>query len=342
MLERIGKFEVKEKIGEGGMGVVYKAYDPLMHRHVAIKTFTAELEVEPEVRSRFLREAIAVGRLIHPNIVTVHDVFEEGDGTYMVMEYLEGQSLGWAMRSGTLKSLEDKLWVMEEVCKGLTFAHSMGVVHRDIKPANIFLTSRGEVKILDFGIARIASTTVSKSTTKIMGTPYYMSPEQWSGGKVDHRADIFALGVMLYEMLTGRRPFESHNPQAVAFQVINSEPTPIQELNTTVPDEVVEIVSKSLAKKPDERFADVQAIQDELQEITDALSDHDFDFEETKSVKSIDAAPQIRPASRSGRTPRSHGNSLSRSRSGRAQADPGKRWLWAALVVTSAIAATAG
>ena len=194
------------------------------------------------------------------------------------------------------------------------------------------------MKILDFGIARIASTTVSKSTTKIMGTPYYMSPEQWSGGAVDHRADIFSLGVMLYEMLTGRRPFESHNSQAVAFQVINSEPTPIHELNTTVPNELVEIVSKSLAKKPDERFRDVQEIQDELHEITDALSDLDLDldldFEETES---LDATPQVRPqvrTTRSGRTPR--------SRSGRVQPDPGKRWLWAGLAVTTAVAATAG
>ncbi len=345
MPEQIGKFEVKEKIGEGGMGVVYKAYDPLMHRYVAIKTFTAELDAGPEVRLRFLREAIAVGRLTHGNIVTVHDVFEDAGRTYLVMEYLEGESLERAMRSGSLQGLEDRLWVMEEVLKGLIFAHSMGVIHRDIKPANVFITARGDVKILDFGIARIASTTVSKSTTKVMGTPYYMSPEQWLGKNVDHRTDIFAIGVMLYELLTGRRPFESFNAQAVAFQVINTDPPPVQELNASISDDLADVVARSMAKNPDDRFSHAEELREALLAISANLD------EPNRRLSS----PGQTPAPGGGaRTPRVPGKQSSPSqrptkvhlsgpptRTQTTAVDPGKRWLWAALALTTALAVTA-
>ncbi len=253
------------------MGIVYKAYDPRMQRYVALKTIVSDSSAETEVQRRFLREAVAAGRLSHTNIVTVHDLLEHDGKTYLVMEYLDGGNLEEVQHSGALSSLEEKLRVMIEVCAGLDHAHSRGIIHRDMKPANVFLTATSEVKILDFGIARIV-TSLSKTTQISVGTPHYMSPEQWFNTQIDYRTDIFSSGVMLYEMLTGRKPFDSLYADAVAFQVKNTSPaTAISKVKEDVFPELGAVVVRAMARDPDDRYSDAQEMEQALREILDSL-----------------------------------------------------------------------
>src|SRR3954464_13151222 len=192
-METIGKYQIVRVLGQGGMGRVYEAVDPIIGRRVAIKTISAAFVADEEARARFFREAQAAGRLSHHNLITIHDIGEAGDTPYIVMEYLDGADLGRTIRGGRL-SFERKLQIMIDVCEGLAYAHGRDIVHRDIKPANIFVTSHGQVKILDFGLARGALSEVTQ-TGRILGTPNYMAPEQIRGEELDHRADIFSAGV---------------------------------------------------------------------------------------------------------------------------------------------------
>ena len=203
-LDHIGKYRVVGTIGKGAMGEVYKAKDPLLNRYVAIKTIAPALAADPDFRRRFQREAQSAAQLNHTNIVTVFDFGEEDGLTYMAMELLEGRDLKDAVRSRDLR-LGDKLSVMEQICDGLAFAHAKGVVHRDLKPGNIHLQPNGQVKILDFGLARLGESDMTKTGT-VMGTPHYMSPEQVRGQKADARSDVFSLGAVFYEMLSHHRP----------------------------------------------------------------------------------------------------------------------------------------
>src|SRR5713226_1552275 len=217
--QKIGKYEVRERIGRGGMGMIFKAHDPVLNRAVALKVISTEIEVTDELRARFFREAQACARLSHPNIVTVFDMGEDDGRFFIVMEFLEGEELRRLITHSKPLALEDKLSVMLQVCDGLHYAHQKGVVHRDIKPGNIFLLRNGQAKILDFGIAQIATTEAGLTRTGlIMGTLRYISPEQVRG-RADHRSDIFSVGAVFYEFLSFRPAFTGEDPMQLLEQL---------------------------------------------------------------------------------------------------------------------------
>jgi len=251
--EQIGKYKIQAEIGQGAMGIVYKAHDPILNREVAIKTISAALGSDDDLRKRFHREAQAAARLNHPNIITVFDFGEEHGKIYMAMELLEGTDLKDVMAAGTLATLDDKLAVMEQILDGLAFAHAKEVVHRDLKPGNIHIQPNGQIKIMDFGLARLGSSEMTQAGV-VMGTPNYMSPEQVLGEKVDVRSDIFAMGAVFYELLTSHKPFEAESMHGVLFQVVHKEPQQIRKWAPDLPPVLVQIVEKCLTKDKNKRF----------------------------------------------------------------------------------------
>src|SRR5437773_1556961 len=252
-IERIGKYQVLEEIGRGTMGRVYKAHDPVLNRFVAIKTMSASVDAGDEMHTRFHREAQAAALLNHPNIVTVHDFGEEKDLIFMAMELLEGADLRDAIERRLLPSLEEKVRVMEQICSALAFAHSKGVVHRDLKPANVHIQPNGQVKIVDFGLARMSTSNMTQEGI-VLGTPNYMSPEQALGDKVDARSDIFSAGAVFYELLTNHKPFDADSTPGVLFQVVHKEPPAIRQWSPEVPRILVEVVEKAMVKVKKLRF----------------------------------------------------------------------------------------
>ena len=253
-LDHIGKYRVVGTIGKGAMGEVYKAKDPLLNRYVAIKTIAPALAAEPDFRRRFQREAQSAAQLNHPNIVTVFDFGEEDGLTYMAMELLEGRDLKDLVRSRDTH-LGEKLAIMEQLCDGLGFAHAKGIVHRDLKPGNIHDQPNGQVKILDFGLARLGDSDITRTGT-VMGTPNYMSPEQIRGQKVDARSDVFSLGAVFYELLSHHRPFEADSAHDVRFRIVEQAPEPIRKWAPDTPPALAGVVDRALAKDPSRRFAD--------------------------------------------------------------------------------------
>jgi len=268
---KIGKYTIVGEIGRGAMGIVYKAIDPNIGRTVAVKTIRFDILGQgPEreiAQKRFMREAHSAGNLSHPNIVTIYDVGEDQGISYIAMEYVDGSSLEDLMHARQKFSLEEILSLIEQVAEGLEVAHKKGVVHRDIKPANILIDSENRPRIVDFGIARISTSTMTQ-TNMIMGTPYYMSPEQISGRKVDNRADIFALGGILYELLTGQKAFPGDNLTTVIYRIINEEPMPIRTVKKNLPEGLDFIVSKALAKAPEERYQNCRELVHDLRHYT--------------------------------------------------------------------------
>ncbi len=251
--EKVGKYKIVAKIGQGAMGEVYKAQDTVLNRFVAIKTITGALVSDEQFRQRFHREAQSAASLNHRNIVTVFEFAEDQGMVYMVMELLEGTDLKDLIARGALKRFEDKLSVIEQMCDGLAFAHGKGVVHRDLKPANIHVLANGTVKIMDFGLARLGVSEITRTGT-VMGTPNYMSPEQVRGEKVDSRSDIFAVGAVMYEVLAGHKPFEAESMHSVLFQVLDQNPEPIRNRTPETPGPIAEVVDRALAKDPAQRF----------------------------------------------------------------------------------------
>ncbi len=255
----LGRYEIVGELGKGAMGVVYKGIDPKIRREVAIKTIRFEQDFEPEeiedVKKRFFREAEAAGRLTHPNIVTIYDVGEDWDLSYIAMEVLEGEDLRIYTRKGNLLPIRRAVEIVAQVCDALDYAHEQGVVHRDIKPANIMVLKDGRVKVTDFGIARI--TTGSRTQTAagiVLGTPSYMSPEQVSGLPLDGRSDIFSLGVVFYELLTGERPFKGDGIINLLHTITQKPHRPMREINPKIPEFLDRVINRALAKNPDKRF----------------------------------------------------------------------------------------
>ncbi|HUH94189.1 MAG TPA: serine/threonine-protein kinase [Casimicrobiaceae bacterium] len=265
MLEQLGRYEIIEELGRGSMGVVYKARDPLLDRTLALKTVTLDLPVAEAqaFEQRFYREAQSAGRLNHPNIVTVHDVGKGDSIAYIAMEFLQGRSLREILDSGVVLPVERIVDIAAQVADGLAFAHACGVVHRDIKPPNIMVLDSGAVKITDFGIAQLQTGSRTLAGT-VLGSPKYMSPEQVVGRPVDGRADIFSLGAVLYEMLTGFAPFFGGHLETVLYQVINEMPAPPASRNRALPAAFDYIVERALAKHPDDRYADAQTFAADL------------------------------------------------------------------------------
>jgi serine/threonine protein kinase len=272
---RIGKYEVVEEIGRGGMGVVYKAIDPHIGRIVAIKTrkFDADdLGSTPgNLHKRFFREAHSAGSLSHPNIVRIYEAAEDEGQFFIVMEYVEGQSLEDLIQTKKKKTLEEIIGLIYQVAEGLECAHQKGIIHRDIKPGNILIDRNGRPRIVDFGIARSTASTLSQSTI-LMGTPFYMSPEQIAGKKVDHRSDIFSLGVVFYEMLTGLKPFLGEEITAIIYKIVNEEPPSVRIVHEWIPEEIDQIISKMIAKSPGSRYSSCRSLIQDLDGILRAIS----------------------------------------------------------------------
>ncbi len=262
-----GRYQLIEELGRGGMGVVYKAEDTKLKRTVALKFLPPELTHIPDVKDRFMREAQAAAALDHPNICTVYEFDEAEKKTFISMAYIEGQSLRKKIESGPLE-LDEALRIATQVAEGLQVAHKKGVVHRDIKSVNIMVTEDNQAKIMDFGLARMTGGTLLTQEGMTMGTIAYMSPEQARGEEVDHRTDIWSLGVVLYEMFGGQLPFKGEQDQAVVYSILNEQPKPITDLRSEIPISIGQVVAKALEKNPDERYQQVEELVEELKSIS--------------------------------------------------------------------------
>jgi len=262
-----GRYQLIEELGRGGMGVVYKAEDTKLKRTVALKFLPLELTHIPDVKDRFMREAQAAAALDHPNICTVYEFDEAEEKTFISMAYVEGQSLRKKLESGPLE-LDEALRIALQVAEGLKEAHEKGIVHRDIKSANIMVNEKGQVKIMDFGLARVTGGTLVTQEGMTMGTIAYMSPEQARGEGVDHRTDIWSLGVVLYEMFAGQLPFKGEQDQAVVYSILNKKPRPITDLCAEIPMSIEQVVDKALEKNPDERYQQIDELLDDLKSIS--------------------------------------------------------------------------
>src|SRR4051812_9410619 len=247
----IGGYRIVDRIGKGAMGVVYSAFDDQHARPVAIKVMMTDLEGDPETRERFYREAKIAGRLQHRNLISVYDMGEEEGRLYMVMELLKGDTLNDYLKRAQPITLEMSLDLMGQMCEGLAVAHVHGIFHRDVKPGNIFIQMDGSLKILDFGVARLADSSMTASGF-IVGTPDFMSPEQARGKEIDHRSDIFSTGAVFYYMLSGRKPFAAADLPAVLHKVEAEDPVALTELEA--PAGLWRIVSKALAKSGPPRY----------------------------------------------------------------------------------------
>jgi len=261
----IGRYQILEHIGEGGMAHVYKAFDPGIQRAAALKVLKQEHCTDEEHKSRFLREGKAAGALAHPNIVTIYDVGSIRGAPYILMELLEGETLADLLKQGQKLPVQSIIRIGRQLAMGLEYAHSKGVVHRDMKPDNIVISPDGEsVKIADFGIARVAEGSGTETTQvgMMLGTPRYMSPEQAIGSQVDGRADLFAVGVILYEIITGQKAFDAESVATLIMQIVQKDPIPIRQITSDAPIGLQKVVNKLLQKKPEKRFqtgAELQA-----------------------------------------------------------------------------------
>ncbi len=271
--ERIGKYQISAVLGRGSMGTVYKGFDPHIHRPVAIKTIHRELlgdsSAVDSIAARFRNEAKAVGRIQHPGVVAIYDFGEDGDITFIAMEYVDGRTLDDILGVPQMLSEANVLAVMDQLLDALSVAHAQGVWHRDIKPANLIVTKQGQVKLTDFGIARLEDAHLTQVSSMI-GTPAYMAPEQFTGKGIDHRADLFACGVLLYRMLTGRRAFTGAT-QEVMYKILNEEPPAPSVVTKGVrPVGFDAIVTRAMSKDPADRYPDAQAMRTALQGLSRA------------------------------------------------------------------------
>ena len=243
----IGRYRILGRIGRGAMGMVYRAQDDALGRSVALKVLTPDLAAEPELRQRFFREARLAAQIQHRGVVSVLDVGEDQGRLYIVMELLEGATLDKHLRETPGITLEQKLDLMVQACEGLAVAHARGICHRDVKPANLFVQADGSVKLLDFGIARLASSTLT-TVGLLVGTPDYMSPEQARGDEVDQRSDVFSLGAVFYFVLSGRKPFEGPDLAGTLHRVEYEQPDPL--LETECPAALAAVVARALQRSP--------------------------------------------------------------------------------------------
>jgi predicted Ser/Thr protein kinase len=267
--KKLGRYEIVRELGKGAMGVVYEGRDPNIGRRVAIKTARRDvLERSPqaaEMLERFLREAKAAGALSHPNIITIYDAAEEEGMAYIAMEFLEGGDLRDVIEARRKLDPEEIAELGATICEALATAHTQGVIHRDIKPANILMPTNAPLKVADFGIAHVQDSTLTQDGA-LIGTPYYMSPEQFMGQKVDGRSDLFSAGIIVYELLTGEKPFTGEAVSTIMQHVIRTMPVPPQDLNFNCPTPLSQVIMKALAKRPAERYQDGRAMAAALRE----------------------------------------------------------------------------
>ncbi len=266
--QKFGRYEIISELGRGAMGVVYKAADPILNRVVAIKTINLLLadDEREEYEARFYQEAKAVGGLSHPNIVTIYDLGNTGDMAYMAMEFLDGEELRELIGEHRQLPIRKSLSIARQVAEGLAYAHERGIVHRDIKPANIMILSQDLAKLTDFGIARMRTSDVKTQTEIRLGSPKYMSPEQIIGKRTDRRSDIFSLGIVLYEMLTGKAPFAGDNLESLMHQTIHFVPPPPSRTNPDTSEMLDLIIAKMLEKSAEDRYQDAREVATDLRE----------------------------------------------------------------------------
>ncbi len=293
--EKLGRYEILDELGKGAMGVVYLARDPLIGRQLALKTFhlgysAGDKELE-QFRTRFLREAQSAGILNHPNIVTIHDVVVDPGGDFFIaMEYVQGTDLKLVMQRQGRFDLAFAVDVVAQIAEGLGYAHSKGVVHRDVKPANIILTADKQPKITDFGIARVEASNLTMEG-QLLGTPNYMAPEQIQGKEVDHRADLFSLGVMLYEMLSGRKPFAADNLTAVTHKIVFEPFPPLGQVAPGLPPGINRVLERALAKDPAERYDRGEEMAADLRAALAPAAAHGSSFLSPVDASSTPAPP---------------------------------------------------
>jgi serine/threonine protein kinase len=266
-----GRYRIVKELGRGTMGVVYQAHDPQIDRMVALKVLRPDRVTSEDFVARFLKEARAIGRLSHPGIVTIFDVGSANDTIYIAMEFLQGQPLNEAIRGGRLSAAQS-IQIAIQVAEALDYAHDKGIIHRDIKPSNIILNPENQMKLTDFGIARIEDVSASHQTREgeILGTPIYMAPEQVTGQSVDRRSDLYSLGVVLYEMVAGRRPFRGNNIAAIFRAITMDDPEPIDSHDRQVCQPVCDLITKSLSKNPQARFQTGQQMAEALRSAADS------------------------------------------------------------------------
>ena len=265
-LKQLGRYRIESELGRGAMGVVYKALDPVLDRTVALKIIVLDEDAEDraEYHSRFFQEAKAAARLNHPSLITIYDFGEEGSLAYMAMELLKGTELSERMAKGSIP-IREAISIAEQVAEGLAYAHDNEVIHRDIKPGNIVLLPRNRVKVMDFGIARMQSSELKTQLGTRLGTPKYMSPEQSTGSTVDHRTDIFSLGIVLYEMLTGAKLFTGENLAQVLHNVATFDPPPPSRIRPEISHTLDLVVKRAIAKKTEDRYATAWEMFNDLQ-----------------------------------------------------------------------------
>ncbi len=293
---KLGRYEVTDEIGKGAMGVVYLARDPLIGRLVALKTFRIGYSVKDQeleqFRIRFMREAQSAGILTHPHIVTIHDVVEASDEglAFIAMEYVRGTNLKLLLQGGQPMSLATALDIISQVGDALDYAHANRVIHRDVKPANILITTENRVKITDFGIARLESSNLTQEG-QLLGTPNYMAPEQIQGKEVDHRADLFSLGVVLYEMLTRHKPFQGENLTVVSHRIVYDHFTPPQDYVRDLPPGIDRILTRALEKDPARRYQRAKEMVDELRRVVAEIAGHPDVLNETLASATLPPPP---------------------------------------------------
>ena len=261
------RYRVEARIGQGGMAEVYRGYDPALERTVAIKVLLPPYDRDAGFVARFRREAQAAARLSHPNIVGVYDTGADGDTQYIVMEYIEGRTLASFLAGGGKPTPIQGVELADKIAGALAAAHAQGIVHRDIKPANVMVTRAGEVKVMDFGIARLQSDATAPQTSSVIGTPAYFSPEQAQGQPVDARSDIYSLGCVLYELLAHRPPFTGDTPVAIAYKQVNESPVPPSQVNPDVPPRLDAVVMKCMAKNPANRYQSAAELSEDLDRV---------------------------------------------------------------------------
>jgi serine/threonine-protein kinase len=272
--DKIGRYEILDKLGQGAMGIVYKALDPLIGRIVAVKTMTESVNLPEEQRkeflNRFFREAKSAGSLQHPNIVTIYDMGEDQGVPFIAMEFVDGKSLSKLIEEKGKFPLLEAINLIKQCAEGLSFAHEKGIVHRDIKPDNILVDKNGRAVITDFGIAHLEESNLTK-TGEVLGTPFFMSPEQILEGRIDRRSDLFSLGVVFYLMVTGKRPFKGETISSVCYHIVHSSPDLSTDINA-IPSEVISVVSKLLEKDPDRRYACATDLVKDLERLLSGLT----------------------------------------------------------------------
>jgi len=286
--QKIGRYEVLEIMGEGGMGVVYKARDPNIGRLVALKVMKPSLAADKDTaemfRERFEREANAAGVLQHPNIVSVYDADEDDGAPFIAMEYVEGRALEDVLEEKGGPLPDQAASIVAQVARGLAFAHENGVIHRDIKPGNIIITDDGTAKVMDFGIARTKGSDLTRTGT-VLGSPNYMSPEQITGQDVDYRSDIFSIGVVLYQLLTGEKPFLGENQTSISYRVVRIDPVKPSKINPVIDPLYDHVTAKALAKRPDDRYQSALDLADDLEGIAEGRGLKEEPPESTRIVE---------------------------------------------------------